>query len=52
MAQCLNCKKNLSCGCQKKKASDGTSVCTNCIAAYEATLKKVAAETKSAETNK
>jgi hypothetical protein len=36
MAQCSNCKKNLSCGCQKKKASDGVSVCNNCIGTYEA----------------
>ena len=35
MAVCSNCKKTLSCGCQKRKASDGTSVCTNCISAYE-----------------
>jgi len=35
MAVCSNCKKSLSCGCQKRKASDGTSVCTNCISAYE-----------------
>lgn len=39
MSQCSNCKKNLSCGCQRKTASDKTSVCTNCITAYEATLK-------------
>jgi len=37
MAQCSNCKKNLSCGCQKRKASDGVSVCTTCAPAYEAT---------------
>jgi len=36
MAQCSNCKKNLSCGCQKRKASDGVSVCTTCAPAYEA----------------
>lgn len=35
MAVCSNCKKTLSCGCQKRKASDGASVCTNCITAYE-----------------
>jgi len=36
MAQCSNCKKNLSCGCQKRTASDGVSVCSNCSVAYEA----------------
>lgn len=35
MATCPNCKKNLSCGCQKRKASDGTIVCTNCISSYK-----------------
>jgi hypothetical protein len=38
MASCSNCKRNLSCGCQKKRAKDGTSVCSNCIATYEAKL--------------
>jgi len=38
MAVCLNCKRTLSCGCQKRKAKDGTSVCTNCIANYELKL--------------
>lgn len=41
MAKCLNCGKSLSCGCQKKKASDGKSVCTNCIAQYELKLKRI-----------
>lgn len=40
MATCNNCKRKLSCGCQKSKASDGTSVCKNCKASYEANLKK------------
>ena len=38
MAQCSNCKKSLSCGCQKRKASNGTSVCSNCIGTYEASI--------------
>jgi hypothetical protein len=43
MAQCNNCKSSLSCGCQNRKASDGTQVCANCITQYEqkiAALKK------------
>ena len=40
MAACSNCKRNLSCGCQKKKASDGASVCNSCYASYEAGLKQ------------
>ncbi len=40
---CPNCNSQLSCGCQKKLASDGKTVCTKCILAYEkklATLKQ------------
>ena len=40
MAKCSNCNKNLSCGCQKRKASDGRSVCSNCINSYELNLKQ------------
>lgn len=39
MATCPNCKKNLSCGCQLRKASDGASVCTNCLPSYNNRLK-------------
>jgi hypothetical protein len=39
MSTCSNCKKSLSCGCQKRKASDGKSVCSNCISKYELSLK-------------
>lgn len=39
MATCLNCKKKLSCGCQQRKATDGKSVCTNCLGTYQAGLK-------------
>ena len=38
MASCSNCKKKLSCGCQKRTAKDGASVCSNCVAAYESKL--------------
>jgi hypothetical protein len=41
MSTCPNCKKALSCGCQKRKASDGKVVCTNCLSKYEASLKTV-----------
>jgi hypothetical protein len=35
MAQCTNCKTQLSCGCQTRVASNGTKVCSNCLADYE-----------------
>ena len=31
MAQCPNCKKNMSCGCQKRTSSTGVVGCTSCI---------------------
>lgn len=40
MSACPNCKKKLSCGCQKKKASNGQTVCADCIAQYERQLKE------------
>lgn len=36
---CNNCNARLSCGCQKKTASDGKSCCANCLAQYENSLK-------------
>lgn len=38
---CTNCGAKLSCGCQKRTASDGRAVCGTCIAAYEAGLKQI-----------
>ncbi len=38
-SKCTHCGKQLSCGCQKRTASNGKSVCTSCITAYEAKLK-------------
>ena len=39
-SKCTNCGRIITCGCQKRTASDGTSVCSSCIVAYEAKLKK------------
>ncbi len=36
---CPNCKSKLSCGCQKRQASNGASVCSTCLSTYEAALK-------------
>ena len=36
--KCTNCNRKLSCGCQQKVASNGTSVCTSCITAYEMSI--------------
>lgn len=34
MSTCPNCGSNLTCGCQKRVANDGKSVCTMCINSY------------------
>jgi hypothetical protein len=39
MSACPNCKANLSCGCQRRTASNGQQVCTSCLAKYEAQIK-------------
>jgi transcription elongation factor Elf1 len=36
---CPNCGTQLSCGCQVRTASNGTRVCTSCMARYEEQLK-------------
>ena len=33
--KCQNCNTPLSCGCQKKIASDGQQVCSTCSVSYE-----------------
>jgi len=38
MSSCPNCRKKLSCGCQRAKASDGTVVCKSCKTSYEKSL--------------
>jgi hypothetical protein len=37
---CNNCGARMSCGCQKRRASDGTSCCSTCLAFYEKNLKE------------
>ena len=39
MAKCANCGANMSCGCQKRTASNGTSACSSCINTLEGKLK-------------
>jgi transcription elongation factor Elf1 len=38
MSQCSNCNQQLSCGCQKKNASNGIQVCSNCLSSYESQI--------------
>lgn len=45
MSQCPNCKANLSCGCQKRVATNGAQVCSNCVSSYNASLNIVPAIT-------
>ena len=37
--QSSNCKTQMSGGCQKRTASNGTAVCNSCLGKYEAGLK-------------
>lgn len=36
--KCPNCNATLSCGCQRRTASDGTGCCSSCITLYEKKL--------------
>jgi hypothetical protein len=47
MQKCLNCDSQITCGCQRRHATDGKLVCTKCIADYEKKL----AELKQANSN-
>lgn len=38
MKICSNCGIQLSCGCQRREASDGTQCCDQCVGAYEAKI--------------
>lgn len=42
-AICPNCKTKLSCGCQRRTASNGATACSSCIGAYEKKLKTTSA---------
>jgi transcription elongation factor Elf1 len=50
-AICPNCNARLSCGCQRKKASDGATVCSHCFTRYESNLKSAANATPTSPTN-
>lgn len=39
MSACSNCGIKLGCSCQRRTASDGQSVCSSCVIAYEEKLK-------------
>lgn len=52
MQKCLNCDSQITCGCQRRHASDGKLVCTKCLEQYEKTLvelKEVKKENKTEE---
>lgn len=39
MSVCPNCNKKLSCGCQRRTASNKVAVCNGCLVSYEQALK-------------
>ena len=36
---CPNCSAVITCGCQKRVASNGAQVCSSCLQAYEQMLR-------------
>lgn len=38
--RCSNCGAKLSCGCQKRVATDGKTCCTSCVGNYNNSLKR------------
>jgi hypothetical protein len=40
MSTCSNCKGRMSCGCQRRTASNGVQCCSSCVKGYEQSLKK------------
>ena len=38
MSQCSNCNQTLTCGCQRRNASNGVQVCSNCLSNYESQI--------------
>jgi hypothetical protein len=48
IVKCTNCGSVMSCGCQKRVASDGKHCCKNCITTYENNLKLI----KNSQSNK
>jgi len=49
---CPNCNATLSCGCQSRRASDGKTVCSNCLASYETKIGKTAPSTTATQAPK
>jgi hypothetical protein len=41
---CSNCNSNITCGCQKRVASDSKEVCSSCIDTYEKELLRIKKE--------
>jgi len=38
-SKCPNCGARMSCGCQRRQASNGASACSSCLSALEAQIK-------------
>lgn len=37
---CTNCGSQITCGCQKRTASNGVEVCSSCVISYEDRLRQ------------
>jgi hypothetical protein len=40
--KCVSCNKGFSCGCQKTKAKDGSTVHKSCLSKYNGTINQPA----------
>ena len=38
-SSCPNCNARLSCGCQRRQASNGAAACTSCVSSVEEKIK-------------
>jgi|MesohylFT_1024984.scaffolds.fasta_scaffold177125_1 transcription elongation factor Elf1 len=38
-SSCPNCNARLSCGCQRRQASNGAAACTSCVSSIEEKIK-------------
>jgi hypothetical protein len=52
MQKCLNCDSQITCGCQRRHATNGKLVCTKCLADYEKTLQELKQTTSSLDEQK
>jgi hypothetical protein len=51
MQKCLNCDSQITCGCQRRHATDGKLVCTKCLTDYENKLEELRQQSQNNQQN-